>query len=43
MGKFLLVNLHKVKFEIWRITFLKSFFFFLPLKNYWMDFRFSGK
>ena len=31
------INLTEIiKFKIWRVIFLKSF---LPLRNYWMDFR----
>ena len=32
------VKLIEIKFEIWRVTFFKSF---LPLKIYGIDFRFS--
>ena len=39
MGNFLFFNF-KIKFKIWRVTFLKSF---LPLKEFGMDFRFSRK
>ena len=38
--KILLLNI-KIKFKIWRVTFLKSFF--LPLKKFGMYFRFSRK
>ena len=38
-GEILSVDLLQIKFGIWRVTFWKSF---LPMKNYGMDFRFSG-
>ena len=34
-------NLNMIRFGIWRVTFLKSFFLFLPLENIGMDLRFQ--
>ena len=40
MGNVFLDNFNtEIKFEIWMVIFLKSV---LQLRNYWMDFRFSG-
>ena len=39
MGKIFINSLTEIKFEIWRVTFLKIF---LPLKNYGIDFLFPG-
>ena len=38
MGKRVISQPAEIKFEIWRVTFLKRI---LPLRNYWMDFQFS--
>ena len=39
MGKFFISKLIEIKFETWRVTLLKKK---KPMKNYGMDFRFSG-
>ena len=40
MEKFFIILFTKIKFKIWRVTFLKRF---LPLKMFGMDFWFSHK
>ena len=37
MGKNFIIQLTKIKFHIWRVTFFKNF---LPLKTFGMNFRF---
>ena len=37
MGNIFIIQLTKIKFKIWRVSFLKSF---LPLKTFGMDFSF---
>ena len=45
MGKIFDIRFGKIRFGIWRVTFLKSFFLYLPLENFGMGLRFlcSGR
>ena len=45
MGEMFNIRFGKIRFGIWRVTFLKSFFLYLPLENFVMDLRFlcSGR
>ena len=42
MGKRLDIRLGKTRFGIWRVTFFKSFFLFLPLENIGMTWGFCA-
>ena len=42
MGKMVNIRVGKIRFGIWRVTFLRSFILFLPFENFGMYLRFCA-